>query len=110
MAVETRKLDGSAGVVSVSGRLVLGGETEKLDAAVNSLIAQGCLKVILDITALDYADSAGVGMLVACLTNVKKSGGEMRIAGANPRIQRILTMTGVVSLMPMFDTLAAATS
>ena len=46
-------------------------------------------------TALDYADSSGSGMLVSCLTNVKKAGGELKLAGANPRIRRIFAMTGV---------------
>src|SRR5215471_21797282 len=98
MAVETRELDGSVSVVMISGRLVLGGETEKLSAAVDKLAGERTKKVVLDITALDYVDSAGVGTLVSCLTAVKKAGGELRVAGANPRIQRILSMTGVVSL------------
>jgi anti-sigma B factor antagonist len=49
-------------------------------------------------------------MLVSCLTNVRKAGGELALAGANPRIKRILAMTGLDTLMPMFDTLAAATA
>ena len=65
---------------------------------------------IPDITGLEYIDSSGVGMLVSSLTQVKKAGGELRLAGANARIQRILSMTGVNSLFPMFPTLADATA
>jgi anti-sigma B factor antagonist len=110
MAVETKLLESGVAVVTISGRLALGGETEKLEVAVNKLIAQNNKKLVLDITTLDYVDSSGVGMLVACLTNVKKAGGEMKVAGANPRIRRIFSMTGVESLMPLFDTVAAATA
>ena len=49
-------------------------------------------------------------MLVSCLTNVKKAGGELKVAGANPRIRRIFAMTGVDTMMPMFATIADATA
>ena len=110
MAVETRQLDGGVSVVTISGRLALGGETEKLDAAVSKLIEQDHKKVVLDLTGLDYADSSGIGTLVSCLTKVRKAGGELKIAGANPRIRRIFAMTGVETMMPLFDSVAAATA
>jgi anti-sigma B factor antagonist len=110
MPVETRELDGGASVVAISGRLALGGETEKLEAAVNGLLARDRKKIVLDIAGLDYVDSSGVGMLVSCLTNVKKAGGELKVAGANPRIRRIFSMTGVESVLPMFDSVDAATA
>ena len=88
----------------------MGGETERLDSAIKSLLRQDQKNFIRDITTLDFADSSGIGMLVSCLTNVKKAGGELKLAGANPRIRRIFAMTGVDTIMPMFDTLADATA
>lgn len=110
MSVETKQLDSGVAVVTVAGRLALGGETDRLDAAVKSLLQKDQNRIVLDISALDYADSSGIGMLVSCLTNVKKAGGEFKLVGANARIKRILSMTGVDSMMSMFDTLAAATA
>ena len=110
MALETKHLESGYAVITISGRLALGGETEKLNAAVNGLLQKGHKRFVLDITGLDYVDSSGVGMLVSCLTNVKKAGGDLKMVGANPRIKRIFNMTGVDSLMPMFGTLAEATA
>ncbi len=110
MSVEAKQLDSGIAVVTIAGRLAMGGETERLDAAVKGLLEQDQKKFVLDITTLDYVDSSGLGMLVSCLTNVKKAGGELKIAGANPRLRRIFAMTGVDTMMPMFDTLAAATA
>jgi anti-sigma B factor antagonist len=110
MSVDAKQLDTGLAVVTVTGRLALGGETELLDAAVNGLLQQHQKRFVLDITTLESADSSGIGMLVSCLTNVKKAGGELRVAGANPRLRRILAMTGVDTMMPIFDTLADATS
>ena len=108
MSVEAKQLDSGVAVVTITGRLAMGAETERLDAAVKSLLQKDQKKFVLDITTLDYVDSSGIGMLVSCLTNVKKAGGELKLAGASPRIRRIFAMTGVDTVMPMFDTLADA--
>jgi anti-sigma B factor antagonist len=110
MAVETKQMDSGVAVVTVSGRLALGGETEKLDAALTKLLEQGIKSFVFDISRLDYVDSSGVGMLVSCLTRIKKAGGVMKVAGASPRIRRIFSMTGVESMMSLYDSVAAATA
>jgi len=110
MSVESKQLESGYAVVTITGRLALGGETEKLIAAVNSLLQRDQKKFIVDITALDYVDSSGVGTLVSCLTNVKKAGGELKLVGANPRIKRIFNMTGVDNLIQIFGTVAEATA
>ena len=110
MAVETKQLDSGYAVITISGRLALGGETEKLNAAMNALLQKDQKRFVLDITALDYVDSSGVGMLVSCLSSVKKAGGDLKVVGANQRIKRIFSMTGIDSLMQMFPTVAEATA
>ena len=96
--------------MTVSGRLVLGKDLERLETAVNELLKGGQKQFVFDISALDYADSSGIGTLVACLTHIRKAGGELRVAGANARMSRLFQMTGVESLMAMYPTVAAATA
>ncbi|MCU1238664.1 MAG: anti-sigma-factor antagonist [Candidatus Solibacter sp.] len=110
MSVEAKQLDSGVGVVTISGRLALGGETERLDAAIKGMLQKDVKTFVLDITGLDYVDSSGIGMLVSCLTNAKKAGGELKLVGANPRIKRIFSMTGVDTIMSMYGTMAEATA
>ena len=110
MPIETKQLDSGIAVVTVSGRLVLGKDDERLEAATGELLQQGQKKFVFDISALDYADSSGIGSLVACLTPIRKAGGDLRMAGANARMMRLFRMTGVESLMSLYPTLAAATA
>ncbi|HKE29826.1 MAG TPA: STAS domain-containing protein [Bryobacteraceae bacterium] len=79
-----------------------------MESAVNLLIADGARKFVLDLTALEYADSAGIGTLVSCLTQIRKSGGEMRVAGANERVARLFQLTGIDHLMSMYPNVAEA--
>jgi anti-sigma B factor antagonist len=111
MPVESKQLDPSKVVVSVSGRLTMGKDIERLETLVKDLAAAGENKVfVFDLTGLDYADSSGIGTFISCLTTIKKAGGEMRLAGASARIQRLFQMTGVDHLMSQFPTVAAASA
>jgi anti-sigma B factor antagonist len=110
MPVETKQLDSGVAVVAVSGRLVLGRELERLETAVKSLLAAGQKRFVFDLGALDYADSAGIGTFVACLTQIRQGQGEMRLAAANPRIQRLFQLTGIDHLMSMYPSVAEAAS
>lgn len=108
MAIDSRVVEPGVAVILVSGRLVFGKDVEQLESTVKDLLQQDQKRVIFDAEGLDYADSSGIGTLVACLTHIKNAGGEMKVAGANPRIRRLLNMTGVDKLIALFPTVAAA--
>jgi anti-anti-sigma factor len=110
MPVETKRVNPGTVVVVVSGRLVLGREVERLESAVKELVEETPARVVFDLSALDYADSAGIGTFVACLTLIKKAGGEMRMAGVNARVRRLFELTGIDQLMTVFPTVAEAAS
>lgn len=108
MPIEMKQTEQGTAVVAISGRLVLGKDEERLETLTGDLIKQGQKKFVYDISALDYADSSGIGTLVACLTHIKKAGGELRMAGANVRMMRLFQMTGVQSLIALYPSLAEA--
>src|SRR5579871_5489937 len=101
MPVESKQMDG-VNVVVVSGRLVLGVEVERLENATKELVKQTPGLVVMDLSGLDYADSAGIGTSVACLTLIRKAGGDMRVAGVNARIQKLFQITGINHLMASY--------
>jgi anti-anti-sigma factor len=110
MPIESRQVAPGIALVVISGRLVLGKDIERLETATKDLIQEGERKFVFDISAMEYADSSGVGTLVSCLTEIKKAGGELRVAGANPRIQRLLTLTGIHSMLSLYSTVAEASA
>ena len=79
-----------------------------LTGTVKDPLAAGSRTFVFDLGSLDYADSAGIGTIVACLTQIKKAGGEMRVAAANPRLGRLFQMTGVDTLLSMYPSVAEA--
>jgi anti-sigma B factor antagonist len=110
MPMEHKRTDSGVAVIALVGRMTFGRDAEQFEAAVRKLLESGDRKFVLDATGLEYIDSAGIGALVAALTNVKKAGGELRLAGAKDRIVRLFAMTGVDKLLSVYPTVAEAAS
>ena len=108
MPIESKRMEPGVAVIAVSGRMTFGRDAEHFEAAVRKLLDGGDRKLVLDATALEYIDSAGIGALVSGLSSVKKAGGELRLAGANERIVRLFAMTGVDRLFSVYPTVADA--
>jgi anti-sigma B factor antagonist len=93
-------------VVELTGHLNLGNELMTLEAAVKRIISEGARKLVIDVTRLDYIDSAGIGMLVGCNGQIERAGGKMRVAGAQGAVARtfeVVHMDRITSLDPDVD-------
>ncbi len=64
--------------------------------------------VIFDLTGLSFMDSSGIGVLVGRYANINKLGGKAAIICRNEKIQRILEISGVLKLMPLYEELDRA--
>lgn len=56
-------------------------------------------KVVLDMSRLTFMDSAGIGVVLGRYRKVKESGGRMSVRGLNGRMDRILMLAGVYSVV-----------
>ena len=67
-------------------------------------IESGTKKLVLNLTNVDYIDSAGLGVLVALLKRIKKEQGVLRIAGLKPNILKIFQLTRLNQIFDIFNT------
>ena len=70
--------------------------------AVMSLLASGDKRVVIDLSKVTYVDSATIGCLMDIYRQTTASGGELRLAGVNKRVETMLTMTGAHNFLKMF--------
>jgi anti-anti-sigma factor len=64
--------------------------------------------VVLDLEKVPLLDSAGLELLLDCRDNFQRLGGALKLAGANPLCEDILSITGVGAGFEMFrESLAA---
>jgi anti-anti-sigma factor len=59
---------------------------------------------IFDMAGIAHIDSAAIGAIVKSLTKLKRAGGGLRIASAQPMIVYSLKMTKLDTLIEMFPT------
>ena len=93
-----------------------GPKTVTDDATVAEMDAQGNLvvlqqgnnNIILNLTALDYLDSSGIGELVRNYLAVVKKGGAMKVVGLAPKVEEILKVTQLYQVFPEFPDEASA--
>lgn len=76
--------------------------------AVMSVLAAGDKKVVIDLSKVTYVDSATIGCLMDIYRQTTASGGELRLAGVNKRVETMLTMTGAHNFLKMFPDEAGA--
>ncbi len=102
-----RQVEPDVTVVELTGHLNLGNELMSLEATVKRVIQEGARKLVIDVTKLDYIDSAGIGMLVACNGQMDRAGGKMRVAGAHSTVAKafeVVHMDRIMSLDAAVDT------
>ena len=93
--------------LQVAGRLTSFESTAFRDA-IHGMLNQGHKNIVLNLTALDYLDSSGVGELVRNYVAVVKKGGAMRVVGLAPKIEEILKVTHLHQVFPDFPDEASA--
>jgi len=64
--------------------------------------------VIFDFSGLSFMDSSGIGVIVGRYANIKKLGGKAAIICKDNKIRRILEISGILKLMPIFENLNSA--
>lgn len=64
-------------------------------AEIRRLVEEGARKVVIDLTAVGYIDSASIGCLMDIHRLLEDKSGAMRLAGLQPRVETMLSMTGV---------------
>ena len=65
-----------------------------LAAAATTLIAAGDARIVIDVAAVGYVDSAAIGCLMDLYRQTTSAGGMLKLAGVQRRVETMLTMTG----------------
>jgi anti-sigma B factor antagonist len=104
--VETR--EGSVTVLALKGRLVADEADFHFIEYVNALVADGRVRIVLDLREVIGIDSGGVGTLVAKLLSTRRVGGDLRLAALSDRTRRVLEITRLLTVFYVFETADAA--
>ena len=95
-------------ILDLKGKMTLGEGDELLKDKINSLLAAGRKKLLLNLEGVPYIDSAGLGEVVRTYTTVSRQGGSLKLLNLTKRIEDLLSITKLLTVFETFDTEAEA--
>jgi anti-sigma B factor antagonist len=107
LEVQTRETEGGVTVVVPSGRLDVAGAPALKDA-ITGLNENGSAKVVIDMEAVSFVDSTGLGSVIAALKQLRSRQGELRLAAPNQQVRVVLELTTLDRVFPYYATLEDA--
>jgi anti-anti-sigma factor len=110
LQIQERTIEPDIAVVELSGKLALGRESQRIETVVDQMVRQGRSKAVLDMTQVDYIDSAGIGLLALAAGRMKESGGKLAIVAPEGRVLEMLKMTQMTAILTVVNTLQEAVS
>ena len=68
---------------------------------VRQRVEGGARKVLIDLKAVGYLDSASIGCLMDIHRLLQDKGGALRLSGLQARVETMISMTGVHKIVPL---------
>ncbi len=97
---------GDVAIIRCSGPIILGATDELRNAAMTAIEASA--KVILNLNAVTYVDSTGLGLLAHLCVSARRRGGDVKLVAPNALIREVLETTMLGHVFKIYATNEAA--
>lgn len=98
---------GEAAVITLPEEIDIS-NSEQVREELLSLLNRGPAVMIVDMANTTFCDSAGVNALVRAHKRATANGAEIRLVVASLGVQRVLAITGVDRLIPVYPSMTAS--
>jgi anti-anti-sigma factor len=89
-------------VVTVSGKILYDTQAQ-LAEILAALAERPDPRILLDLTAVPMCDSSALNLLVQTHSRASVNGGWLRLVGARPLVRKVLAVTNLGWLLPVYD-------
>jgi anti-sigma B factor antagonist len=96
LTLTTREVDGKT-IVSVGGEIDVY-TAPKLRDKITELVADGRYHIVIDMEAVEFLDSTGLGVLVGGLKKVRAHDGSLELVCTQDRLLKIFRITGLAKV------------
>ena len=108
MKITTKELTDGVTLLSVDGRLNMVA-APRLKTAIEQAVDAGRPRIVVDLGAVSFIDSSGLGALIAGLKRARQASGDLRIAGVNTQVATVLRLTNLDRVLRAHESVEAAT-
>jgi anti-anti-sigma factor len=107
MKLEYTELQNGIRLIKLEGRLDLNGTYSIEVQFVNRCAGEG-VRVLVDLSQVDYVSSVGIPMLVNTAKTVVSRGGKMAFLSPQENVVKVLELVGVTQFIPIYHDLENA--
>ncbi len=108
LTLATREEDGRA-IVAVGGEIDVY-TAPKLRDQITELVGGGSYHIVVDLEAVEFLDSTGLGVLVGGLKKVRANDGSLELICSQERLLKIFRITGLAKVFVIHGSAAASIS
>jgi anti-sigma B factor antagonist len=101
LKVSTRT-HGDHKVMSLTGEIDLY-TAPGLQSELMTALGDGEVRLIIDMSGVDFCDSTGINVLLAAHRHASERGGELQLAGPGSAVRKVLQVTGLESVFAVID-------
>lgn len=98
---------GETTVVTVTGS-VDGLTAGDLLHGLKNVLDEGRHQLVASLGGVDYTSSAGLRAFLTIMKEARTRGGDLRLAGVQPSVARVLDLAGFTGILKIFDDVDAA--
>jgi len=95
-------------VIALTGNVLGGPDANVLNDQLRNLLGSNKKKVVIDLGAVQFINSSGLGMLIGGMTTMRNGGGELKLARASKKIHTLLEMTKLSSVFDVHESVKDA--
>jgi anti-anti-sigma factor len=107
MKLQFNELENGIRLIKLIGALDLSGRYGIEIEFVRQCAGDG-VRVLVDLSEVDYISSIGVHMLVTSAHSIASRGGKMALLSPQPTVLHVLDLTGILQLIPIYSDLDSA--
>lgn len=104
---KNKQIVGDVAVVGPVGALDAS-TAPQLRSWLSQLIADQTTKLVVDLSEVPYMASAGIRVLFDALQSTRSQSGDLRLAGIQPPVARVLDLTGLSQMFGIYSDVTAA--
>jgi len=97
-------------VIALSGKLMMGHESEQIVTMVEELLRQGKRHIIFDLSGVKAIDSTGIGRFISSYNKVGAADGDLRMSGATGHVFQTFHVSLLDTVFRFFPTVEEASA
>jgi anti-sigma B factor antagonist len=108
--IKQKEVSPGAAVISLEGNVMRGPEGERIETVLNDLLGRGYRHIIFDLTEVKRIDSTGIGRFISSLNQIQRTGGKLRMAGAQGYVRECFRVTRLDTIFRFCPTVEEASA